>query len=69
MKTARTMKIQTEYLCNERGITHFTQRFETETANKINAEDYMKAKEAIQNLMDLLSKGHKVELIVRTHDN
>ena len=63
------MKIETEYLDNERGITHFTQRFETETANKINAEDYMKAKEVLQNVMDLLSKGHKVELIVRTRDN
>lgn len=63
------MKIQTEYLDIERGITHFTQRFETETANKINAEDYMKAKYVLQNFMDLLSKGHKVDLIVTTHSN
>jgi hypothetical protein len=63
------MKIQTEYLDNERGITHFTQRFETETANKINAEDYMKAKEAVQNLMTLLSEGKKVRLTVEIHDN
>jgi hypothetical protein len=63
------MTIQTEYLDNERGITHFTQRFETKTANKINAEDYMKAKEAIQNLMTLLSEGKKVRLTVEIHDN
>jgi hypothetical protein len=63
------MTIQTEYLDNERGITHFTQRFETKTANKINAEDYMKAKEAIQNLMTLLSEGKKVSLTVEIHDN
>jgi hypothetical protein len=63
------MKIQTEYLHNERGITQFTQRFETETANKINAEDYMKAKEAIQNLMTLLSEGKKVRLTVEILDN
>jgi hypothetical protein len=63
------MKIQTEYLDNERGITHFTQRFETETANKINADDYMKAKEAIQNLMTLLSEGKKVKLTIEIHDN
>jgi hypothetical protein len=63
------MKIQTEYLDNERGIARFTQRFETETANKINAEDYMKAKEAIQNLMTLLSEGKKVRLTVEIHDN
>jgi hypothetical protein len=63
------MKIQTEYLDNERGITHFTQRFETETANKINADDYMKAKEAIQNLMTLLSEGKKVRLTVEILDN
>jgi hypothetical protein len=63
------MTIQTEYLDNKRGITHFTQRFETKTANKINAEDYMKAKEAIQNLMTLLSEGKKVSLTVEIHDN
>jgi len=63
------MKIQTEYLDNERAITHFTQRFETETANKINAEDYMKAKKAIQNLMTLLSEGKKVRLTVEVYDN
>jgi hypothetical protein len=63
------MKIQTEYLDNERGITYFTQRFETETANKINAEDYMKAKYVLQNLMTLLSEGKKVRLTVEIHDN
>ena len=63
------MKMQTEYLDNQRGITHFTQLFETETANKINAEDYMKAKEAIQNLMTLLSEGKKVRLTVEILDN
>jgi phage/plasmid-associated DNA primase len=59
------MKIQTEYLDNERGITHFTQLFETESEKKISAEDYCKAKDVLQYLIDMLSDGEKVELCVR----
>jgi hypothetical protein len=60
-----SQKIQTEFINNETGQSHFEQYFQTQTKEKISIEDYQETKDTLIYFMDLLSDGEKVVLSIK----